>query len=147
MWRSIARLSLSLSLSIYIYVFPTLVSKIFLQKEREGEGGREQGEEREGETDTQQERREREARAGMCVCVSVCVCARACAYLDVAHLHCFPTLFEVHKVRSEGAAQGLTETSVLQEHRWAPICHPSFKNIVRPSRTWVGFHHINCTTH
>jgi hypothetical protein len=49
-----------------------------------------------------------------CVCVCLCVCARA--YLDVAHLHCLPILFEINKVRGEGSTQGFTERSVLQEH-------------------------------
>ena len=62
---------------------------------------------------------ERKREREMCVCVCVCVCARA--YLDVAHLHSLPTLFEIHDVRGQGSAQGFTETSVLQEHRWAFI--------------------------
>jgi hypothetical protein len=49
------------------------------------------------------------------------MCVSADAYLDVAHLHSFPTLFEIHDVRCEGSSQGFTETSVLQEHRWAFI--------------------------
>ncbi len=62
---------------------------------------------------------ERKREREMCVCVCVCVCARA--YLDVAHLHSLPTLFEIHDVRGEGSAQGFMETSVLQAHRWAFI--------------------------
>ena len=49
----------------------------------------------------------------------MCVCARA--YIDVAQLHCLPTLFELHKVRGKSSAQVFTENSVLQEHRWALI--------------------------
>ena len=77
---------------IYIYMYICIYIYIYIYRERE---------------------RERE----MCVCVRVC----ARAYLDVAHLHSLLTLFEIHDVRGEGSAQGFTETSVLQEHKWAFI--------------------------
>ena len=71
------------------------------------------------------EKKTEEREKSVCVrarpCVCVCVRARARAYLDVAHLHCRPTLFEVHKVSGEGCAEGFAESSILLKHWWTLI--------------------------